>query len=248
MDQQLAMKWTYNNIAAFGGLYTFHSFQNCTTILVHFSWKIPRNFCGTNLFTEESSKKIQRKISKNSGNPNDITLEGESAGGASVSFHCLISSSWPYFTRAIIESAGPWNFRTKAVIRMLFKSFSIFFRQYIHIIWALYIANVSRNHRTNYHNCFCTCGFTASNLSLAAVPQSQFRERIHLHPLAFYNVVDLRKYWIVQQQVALSDSVLAQQAAAKGVPASLLNNMQFLQSADPSLIYAVSIILTYFFC
>jgi len=46
------------------------------------------------------------------GDPNNITIFGESAGGSSVSLQMLINSTWPYFNRAIIESGGPWNFRT----------------------------------------------------------------------------------------------------------------------------------------
>ncbi|PRP79714.1 carboxylesterase, partial [Planoprotostelium fungivorum] len=64
LDQQTALRWTHENIAAFGG------------------------------------------------DPNNVTIFGESAGGSSVNFQLLMNGSWPYFRRAIIESGGPWNFRT----------------------------------------------------------------------------------------------------------------------------------------
>jgi len=51
-------------------------------------------------------------IARFGGDPNNITIFGESAGGSSVSLQMLISSTWPYFNRAIIESGGPWAFRT----------------------------------------------------------------------------------------------------------------------------------------
>lgn len=45
------------------------------------------------------------------GDPNSITIFGQSAGGVSVSFHTLLPQSWPYFNRAIIQSGtalDPW--------------------------------------------------------------------------------------------------------------------------------------------
>eukprot|EP00003_Mantamonas_plastica_P005673 TRINITY_DN145_c0_g1_i2.p1 TRINITY_DN145_c0_g1~~TRINITY_DN145_c0_g1_i2.p1 ORF type:complete len:559 (-),score=166.70 TRINITY_DN145_c0_g1_i2:41-1693(-) len=56
LDQQLALKWVNQNIAAFGG------------------------------------------------NPNAVTIFGESAGGTSVATHMQAPGSWPYFHRAIMES------------------------------------------------------------------------------------------------------------------------------------------------
>nr|XP_033813645.1 cholinesterase isoform X2 [Geotrypetes seraphini] len=63
LDQQLALKWVHENIAAFGG------------------------------------------------NSKSVTLFGESAGAASVSFHILSPKSHPFFTRAIMQSGAsnaPW--------------------------------------------------------------------------------------------------------------------------------------------
>ncbi|XP_064595937.1 cholinesterase 2-like [Liolophura sinensis] len=57
MDQSLALKWTYQNIEAFGG------------------------------------------------DRNKITLFGESAGSASVSYHLLAQPSWDYFSNAIMMSS-----------------------------------------------------------------------------------------------------------------------------------------------
>ncbi|RYG51932.1 hypothetical protein EON67_02350, partial [archaeon] len=50
-------------------------------------------------------------ISSFGGNPNLITLFGESAGGGSTSSHLVSPRSWPYFQRAIIESGAwaPWT-------------------------------------------------------------------------------------------------------------------------------------------
>ncbi|XP_048201976.1 cholinesterase [Perognathus longimembris pacificus] len=62
-DQQLALQWVQNNIAAFGG------------------------------------------------NPNSVTLFGESAGAVSVSLHLLSPQSYPLFLRAILQSGSanaPW--------------------------------------------------------------------------------------------------------------------------------------------
>ena len=56
LDQQAALAWVHDNIAAFGG------------------------------------------------DPADVTIAGESAGGISVCTHLAAPSSWPFFQRAIIES------------------------------------------------------------------------------------------------------------------------------------------------
>jgi len=40
------------------------------------------------------------------GDPNRITIGGDSAGGFSVGFHMIHKPSWPYFTDAVIESGN----------------------------------------------------------------------------------------------------------------------------------------------
>ncbi|XP_029441048.1 cholinesterase-like [Rhinatrema bivittatum] len=57
---------------------------------------------------------VQENIAQFGGNPEGITIFGESAGGASVSFHVLSPKSHPFFTRAIIES-GSANAKWAAV-------------------------------------------------------------------------------------------------------------------------------------
>ncbi|XP_053316772.1 cholinesterase [Spea bombifrons] len=54
---------------------------------------------------------IHENIAAFGGNPKSITLFGESAGGASVSYHMLSPKSHPFFTRAIMQSGtanAPW--------------------------------------------------------------------------------------------------------------------------------------------
>lgn len=49
------------------------------------------------------------------GDPNKITLFGESAGAASVGYHLLAQTSWPYFTNGIMLSStplSPWAFES----------------------------------------------------------------------------------------------------------------------------------------
>ncbi|KAJ8875859.1 hypothetical protein PR048_023762 [Dryococelus australis] len=56
---------------------------------------------------------IQKNIAKFGGNPNNVTIFGESAGGASVHFHVLSPLSKGLFLRAISESGSamnPWAF------------------------------------------------------------------------------------------------------------------------------------------
>ncbi|CAO2612871.1 Bche [Lemmus lemmus] len=55
---------------------------------------------------------VQRNIAAFGGNPQSVTLFGESAGAASVNFHLLCPQSYPLFTRAILESGSsnaPWT-------------------------------------------------------------------------------------------------------------------------------------------
>ncbi|XP_007946910.1 cholinesterase [Orycteropus afer afer] len=49
---------------------------------------------------------IQKNIAAFGGNPKSVTLFGESAGAASVSFHLLSPRSHPFFTRAILQSGS----------------------------------------------------------------------------------------------------------------------------------------------
>lgn len=54
---------------------------------------------------------VQDNIQFFGGNPRQVTIFGESAGGASVGFHLLSPDSRPTFTRAILQSGvpnGPW--------------------------------------------------------------------------------------------------------------------------------------------
>ncbi len=59
---------------------------------------------------------IRDNIAKFGGNPHNITIFGESAGGASVSFHLLSPLSRNLFSQAIMQSATalvPWGVITK---------------------------------------------------------------------------------------------------------------------------------------
>ncbi|KAK3096285.1 hypothetical protein FSP39_025325 [Pinctada imbricata] len=77
LDQQMALKWIYTNIEAFGG------------------------------------------------NTEDITLFGESAGAASVSYHLMSAGSTPYFQRAILQSGSalaPWAYQSPYVAKIYTKT------------------------------------------------------------------------------------------------------------------------------
>ncbi|XP_038132131.1 acetylcholinesterase [Cyprinodon tularosa] len=50
---------------------------------------------------------VQENIHFFGGNPKQVTIFGESAGGASVGFHLLSPDSRPFFTRAILQSGVP---------------------------------------------------------------------------------------------------------------------------------------------
>jgi carboxylesterase type B len=52
-------------------------------------------------------KWINENIESFGGDSSRITIVGESAGGASVSFHLLSSPSWPLFNNAILQSGAP---------------------------------------------------------------------------------------------------------------------------------------------
>ena len=51
-------------------------------------------------------KWVKENIEAFGGNPNSITLCGESAGSVSVSAHTLSEESWPYFDRVILQSGN----------------------------------------------------------------------------------------------------------------------------------------------
>ena len=59
---------------------------------------------------------IRDNIAQFGGNPNNITIFGESAGGASVSLHLLSPLSRNLFSQAVMQSASaivPWGIITK---------------------------------------------------------------------------------------------------------------------------------------
>uniref|UniRef100_F6VMR1 Carboxylic ester hydrolase n=1 Tax=Xenopus tropicalis TaxID=8364 RepID=F6VMR1_XENTR len=63
---------------------------------------------------------IYENIATFGGNPQSITIFGESAGAASVSYHLLSPKSHPYFTRAIMQSGSanaPWGAINKTEAR-----------------------------------------------------------------------------------------------------------------------------------
>ena len=51
-------------------------------------------------------KWIKRNIAAFGGNPDSVTIFGESAGGWSISYHLASPQSKPYFNAAIVQS-GP---------------------------------------------------------------------------------------------------------------------------------------------
>ena len=53
---------------------------------------------------------VKENVAAFGGNPNSVTIFGESAGGGSVSFHLTSPASWGLFHRAIVESGpvAPW--------------------------------------------------------------------------------------------------------------------------------------------
>jgi len=54
---------------------------------------------------------IRKNILQFGGDPGNVLIFGESAGGGSVLFHLLMQSSFPFYNKAIMESAGPWLFQ-----------------------------------------------------------------------------------------------------------------------------------------
>ncbi|KAI1724149.1 carboxylesterase family domain-containing protein [Ditylenchus destructor] len=66
----------------------------------------------------EAVKWVHKNIENFGGDPNRITLFGESAGAASVSMHMLSERSIPYFQRAIVQSGSataPWAMENRQV-------------------------------------------------------------------------------------------------------------------------------------
>ena len=51
-------------------------------------------------------KWVQKNIHKFGGDPNNVTIFGESAGGASVGMHLISPDSWPLYNRAIMQSGS----------------------------------------------------------------------------------------------------------------------------------------------
>jgi carboxylesterase type B len=63
-------------------------------------------------------KWVHRNIESFGGDPDKITLFGESAGGASVNMHVMSERSTPYFQRAILQSGSataPWAIENRQI-------------------------------------------------------------------------------------------------------------------------------------
>ncbi|PIK47771.1 putative acetylcholinesterase [Apostichopus japonicus] len=70
---------------------------------------------------------VHDHISKFGGDPNRITIFGQSAGGASVGFQLMAQDSWPLYQRAILMSGSmtvPWG-STSDIERVREKAFEI---------------------------------------------------------------------------------------------------------------------------
>ncbi|CAF1008313.1 unnamed protein product [Adineta steineri] len=77
---------------------------------------------------------IHKNIKNFGGDPQRITLFGESAGGVSVGLHLLSPKSRPYFTNAILQSSGPsakWAVLTPQVSKYRTEKFLNTFTRYI---------------------------------------------------------------------------------------------------------------------
>eukprot|EP00811_Abedinium_folium_P032852 NODE_5863_length_1727_cov_5.056250.p1 GENE.NODE_5863_length_1727_cov_5.056250~~NODE_5863_length_1727_cov_5.056250.p1 ORF type:complete len:493 (-),score=107.64 NODE_5863_length_1727_cov_5.056250:249-1616(-) len=80
--------------------------------------KGPNNETGTQGMADQrlALKWTHTNIAGFGGDPKQVTIFGESAGGMSVLYHLVSPPSWPYFSRAIIES-GPaslqWFFQPR---------------------------------------------------------------------------------------------------------------------------------------
>lgn len=53
----------------------------------------------------EAMRWVQRNIASFGGDPKNVTIFGESAGAGAICGHVLSPESWPYFHRAVMESA-----------------------------------------------------------------------------------------------------------------------------------------------
>jgi para-nitrobenzyl esterase len=57
-------------------------------------------------------KWVKQNIANFGGDTSNVMIFGESAGGSSVGMHLLLHSSWPYYHKAVLQSPGPWSFRS----------------------------------------------------------------------------------------------------------------------------------------
>lgn len=77
---------------------------------------------------------VYRNIRNFGGDPQRITLFGESAGAVSVGLHLLAPKSRPFFTNAILESSGPsakWAALTPQIAKYRSEKFLKTFTRYI---------------------------------------------------------------------------------------------------------------------
>lgn len=71
---------------------------------------------------------VKTNIHKFGGDPDNVTIFGESAGGASVGMHLISPKSWPLFNRAVMQSGSTmsnWASATEELaFRFVFLDFS----------------------------------------------------------------------------------------------------------------------------